>query len=179
MRADSRACRFGPDSAYADLAAEVFRLLADPTRIRIILALRDNAELPVNRLAQIVDKTPTATSQHLAKLRWGRIVGVRQDGNRMYYRLLDERARQLVALAVYEAEEAIDGTTAHERAGVAGDIGVPPACPHRPAASAGPGGAGAGEGGADGPGTAAGSARRGATGSGSQSRPASASSEAG
>lgn len=47
-------------------------MLADATRVRIILALRDD-ELSVNHLADIVDKTPASVSQHLAKLRLARI----------------------------------------------------------------------------------------------------------
>jgi DNA-binding transcriptional ArsR family regulator len=100
MREDSQGCTFGIASPYVELAAEVFALLADPTRIRIILALR-GGELSVNHLAGIVDKSPTAVSQHLAKLRWGRIVRARQDGNRVYYSLVDEHARRLVADAVF------------------------------------------------------------------------------
>lgn len=120
MHEGNRKCSFGPDSVYVDLAAEVLRLLADPTRIRIILALRDYGELSVNHLADLIDKSPTTTSQHLAKLRWGRVVGVRKDGTRMFYQLVDERARELVALAVFQAEQALGEVSAHEQAGVAG-----------------------------------------------------------
>jgi DNA-binding transcriptional ArsR family regulator len=69
-----------------ELAVEVFSMLADATRIRIILALRDVEELSVNHLADIVDKSPAAVSQHLAKLRLARIVATRQDGQRVFYR---------------------------------------------------------------------------------------------
>jgi DNA-binding transcriptional ArsR family regulator len=51
---------------------EVFAMLADATRVRIILALRDG-ELPVNHLADIVDKTPAAVSRHLARMRLTRL----------------------------------------------------------------------------------------------------------
>ncbi|ACR17223.1 transcriptional regulator, ArsR family [Corynebacterium kroppenstedtii DSM 44385] len=115
MCEDKKACRFDVNSAYVDLAAEVFRLLSDPTRIRIILALRDAGEMSVNHLADVIDKSPTATSQHLAKLRWGRIVDVRQDGTRMFYRLVDEHARELVAQAVFQAAHALDIEPAHHR----------------------------------------------------------------
>ena len=115
MCEDKKACRFDVNSAYVDLAAEVFRLLSDPTRIRIILALRDAGEMSVNHLADVIDKAPTATSQHLAKLRWGRIVDVRQDGTRMFYRLVDEHARELVAQAVFQAAHALDIEPAHHR----------------------------------------------------------------
>lgn len=114
MSEDTRRCTFDAESAYVDLAAEVFSLLADATRIRIILALRDG-EMSVNHLADIVEKSPTAVSQHLAKLRWGKIVRARQDGNRVFYSLIDEHARQLVADAVFQAQHVVEDVPAHHR----------------------------------------------------------------
>lgn len=105
-------CAFGVDSPYVELAAEVFTLLADATRVRIILALRDG-ELSVNALAGQVGKSPTAVSQHLAKLRWGRIVRARQDGTRVFYSLVDEHARNLVAQAVFQAQHAVENQPSH------------------------------------------------------------------
>lgn len=87
-------------------------MLADATRVRIILALRDD-ELSVNHLADIVDKTPAAVSQHLAKLRLARIVAARQEGTRVFYRLTNEHARQLVTDAIFHAEHALGGVPAH------------------------------------------------------------------
>lgn len=74
--------------------------MADATRVRIILAL-SGGERSVGRLAELVGKSPTAVSQHLAKLRWGRIVQARQEGTHMCYRLANELAVQLVVDAVY------------------------------------------------------------------------------
>lgn len=85
----------------------MFALLPDPTRIRIILALRDG-ELPVGELATRVRKTPTGVSQHLAKLRWARVVVARQEGTRSFYRLVDGHVRQLVQQAVFQAEHGFD-----------------------------------------------------------------------
>ncbi|MBO0810458.1 MAG: winged helix-turn-helix transcriptional regulator [Microlunatus sp.] len=112
MREDMQDCTFGVGSEYVDLAAEVFSLLSDPTRIRIILALRDG-ELPVGELAERVRKAPTAVSQHLAKLRWAKVVVARQDGTRSYYRLVDGHVRQLVQQAVFQAEHAVDDHPRH------------------------------------------------------------------
>ena len=67
-------------------------MLADATRVRIVLALKDAGELSVNHLADILDKSPAAVSQHLAKLRLARIVATRQDGQRVFYDW--ERARR-------------------------------------------------------------------------------------
>lgn len=112
MNADKKACSLDVDSQYVELAVEVFAMLADATRVRIILALRD-MELPVNELAETVGKSPAAVSQHLAKLRLGRIVATRQEGTKVYYRLENEHARQLVADAIFQAEHSLGGIPAH------------------------------------------------------------------
>jgi DNA-binding transcriptional ArsR family regulator len=120
MSADAKRCTSGVDSQYVEVAAEVFPLLSDTTRIRIVLALR-GGELPVNQLADLVAKSPTAVSAHLAELRWGRLVSTRQDGDRVFYRLTDDHARTLVAEAVLHAERALEPPTAHQRAGLAAE----------------------------------------------------------
>lgn len=112
MDADKQVCGREPDSQYVELAVEVFGMLADATRVRLILALRD-AELPVNRLAEIVEKSPAAVSQHLAKLRLARFVTTRQEGTRVFYRLANEHASQLVSDAIFQAEHSLDGVPRH------------------------------------------------------------------
>lgn len=114
MNADTQQCGLSVDSQYVELAVEVFSMLADATRVRIILALRDR-ELPVNDLAEMVGKSPAAVSQHLAKLRLGRIVATRQEGTRVFYRLENEHARQLVTDAIFQAEHSLGGTPWHHR----------------------------------------------------------------
>lgn len=101
-----------PDSQYVELAVEVFAMLADPTRVRLILALRES-EMSVNHLAEIVDKSPAAVSQHLAKLRLARFVTTRQQGTRVIYRLENEHASQLVSDAIFQAEHSLGGTPRH------------------------------------------------------------------
>jgi DNA-binding transcriptional ArsR family regulator len=112
MDADTVMCGLEPESPFVELAVEVFGMLADATRVRIVLALR-NGELSVNRLAEIVGKSPAAVSQHLAKLRLTRIVTTRQEGTRVFYRLSNEHARQLVTDAIFQAEHALGGVPAH------------------------------------------------------------------
>ena len=113
MNADSE-MSLGPESASVELAVEVFSMLADATRVRIILALRDQ-ELPVNTLAELVGKSPAAVSQHLAKLRLARIVLTRQEGTKVFYRLADEHARQLVTDAIFQAEHSLSSDPPHHR----------------------------------------------------------------
>ena len=115
MNADNRICGREPDSQFVELAVEVFAMLADATRVRIILALRDG-ELPVHQLAEMVHKSPAAVSQHLAKMRLGRIVAARQDGTRVFYRLENEHAQRLVTDAIFQAEHSLGGTPRHHHA---------------------------------------------------------------
>lgn len=104
MHVDTQIEEIGPESPYVELAVEVFSMLADASRVRIVLALRRAGELQVNALAEAIGKSPAATSQHLAKLRLARMVTTRPDGTRIYYRLADEHASQLVTDAVLQAE---------------------------------------------------------------------------
>jgi DNA-binding transcriptional ArsR family regulator len=113
MDADSQPTPL-PDDEFVELAAEVFSLLSDATRIRIILAL-GAGELPVGELA-------TAVSQHLAKLRWAKVVQTRQEGTRAYYSLIDSHARELVRQAVYQAEHVVDPVPRHHRPAVAAPV---------------------------------------------------------
>ncbi len=113
MDADKQICGREPDSQFVELAVEVFSMLADATRVRIILALKEHGELSVSHLAELVDKSPPSVSQHLAKLRLARIVAPRQDGTRVFYRLENEHARQLVTDAIFQAEHSLGGIPRH------------------------------------------------------------------
>lgn len=111
-------CGRHPDSEYVELAVEVFAMLADATRVRIILALRDG-ERSVGDIADAVGKSATSVSQHLAKLRLARIVLTRNDGTRVFYRLADEHAQRLVSDAIFQAEHSLGGIPRHHHEEVA------------------------------------------------------------
>lgn len=98
-----------------DLAVEVFRMLADGTRIRILWALIGR-ELSVNELAAQVEKLPAAVSQHLAKLRMTRLVQTRREGTTVFYRLENEHVAQLVTDAIYNAEHSGPDVPGHHLA---------------------------------------------------------------
>jgi DNA-binding transcriptional ArsR family regulator len=66
-----------------------FALLAGETRLKIMHLLGETGELCVCDLATILEMTPAAVSQHLSRLRSGRMVGSRRDGMTIYYRLTD------------------------------------------------------------------------------------------
>ena len=116
MNVDKQKCGYRSDSSYVELAVEVFGMLADATRVRIVLGLQDAGELSVNSLAGLVGKSPAAVSQHLAKLRLARIVSTRQEGQKVFYRLENEHASRLVADAIFQAEHSLGGTPRHHHA---------------------------------------------------------------
>ena len=87
-------------------------MLADATRVRIVLALEDADKFSVSALAEVIDKSPAAVSQQLAKLRLARIVATRQEGQKIFYRLENEHASRLVADAILQAEHSLGGSPA-------------------------------------------------------------------
>jgi DNA-binding transcriptional ArsR family regulator len=104
-----------PDSEQVDLAAETFRLLADPTRIKILWALLQG-ESSVACLADLAGTSPTAVSQHLAKLRMSRLVTARRQGTFMYYSAADDHVRKLLGQALHHADH-IDPADREDTAG--------------------------------------------------------------
>lgn len=96
-----------PESPFVEIAVEVFTMLADATRVRLILAMREG-EVSVNELAERVGKSPAAVSQHLAKLRLAHLVLSRQEGNRVFYGLANPHAARLVVDAMQQAAHATD-----------------------------------------------------------------------
>lgn len=98
----------------AELAAEVFRMLADPTRVRLLWALVGR-EMSVNELIAHVGKPGPTVSQHLAKLRLAHLVQTRKVGTSVYYRPANDHVEQLVTDAVHNAEHLSSDTPAHHR----------------------------------------------------------------
>jgi len=93
-------------------AVEMLKLLADPTRLRIVWSLL-HGEHSVNELADHVGAQPSAVSQHLAKLRLARLVRTRRDGNRVYYLVKNDHVERLVEQAVFH----LDHVTASKMGG--------------------------------------------------------------
>ena len=95
--ADVRASMPG-DEQVAELA-DVFGLLADPGRLRVLVALLEG-EMCVCDLAAAAGASESAASHHLRLLRAHRVVQVRRTGRMAYYRLADAHVRMLLDLAL-------------------------------------------------------------------------------
>lgn len=87
----------GVDEAF-DLA-ELFRLLGDPNRIRILYALAEVDEMCVHEIAEAVEASETKVSQAMRLLRAAGAVRNRRDGRHVYYRLDDDHIRTLLDIS--------------------------------------------------------------------------------
>ena len=90
-----------------------FALLADPTRVRMLWALRA-AELDVASLASVAGCRPTVASQHLTKLRFAGLVEGERQGQRVVYRLRGAHVRALLTEALFHADHHVSGTPVHD-----------------------------------------------------------------
>ncbi|ADN02391.1 ArsR/SmtB family transcription factor [Spirochaeta thermophila] len=84
--------------------ASFFRMMGDPTRIRILSLLFDE-ELCVHTLAERLEMTHSAVSHQLALLKHARLVRSRREGRHVYYRLADEHVQKVYELAREHLEE--------------------------------------------------------------------------
>ncbi len=95
-----------PDDRSAQVMAEVFKLLSDPGRLRLILALLEAGELCVCELAAVTGLSETACSHNLRLLRSQRVVRYRKQGRNVYYALDDAHVRLLLDVALQHVSEA-------------------------------------------------------------------------
>jgi len=82
------------DGITATRLADLFKALADPTRVRII-GLLAHVELCVGDLCLVLGMSQPAISHQLRVLRNLRIVAARKDGKHVFYRLDDEHIHDL------------------------------------------------------------------------------------
>ena len=84
------------DADEATRITELFRLLGDPTRVRLLYALVEAGELCVCDLAAVVGVPETSVSHALRLLRTAGIVRARRGGRMVYYSLTDAHVRLLL-----------------------------------------------------------------------------------
>ncbi|MDK9708317.1 MAG: metalloregulator ArsR/SmtB family transcription factor [Desulforhopalus sp.] len=84
--------------------AEIFKVLSEPTRVRILQAL-STEELCVCDIAAVVETTTSAISHQLRILRTTRLVKSRKDGKMVYYSLDDDHVRNLFEEGIRHLKE--------------------------------------------------------------------------
>ena len=89
-----------PEPATIDELAEIFGLLSDPGRLRLIASLLEGGELCVCDLAVAAGMGESAASHALRLLRAHRVVKVRRAGRMANYSLCDGHVRILLDVAL-------------------------------------------------------------------------------
>jgi len=112
-----------PTPEHVDGLAEVFALLSDPGRLRLLMSLLEAGELCVCDLAASSGLTESAVSHALRLLRAHRVVSVSRRGRMAYYRLDDAHVRLLLDLGLTHTEHT---TTLHTAAPGTTDTGQRP-----------------------------------------------------
>ncbi|MEU1388517.1 metalloregulator ArsR/SmtB family transcription factor [Nonomuraea sp. NPDC005730] len=99
----SAVCERMPAAEDLTDTADIFGLLSDPNRLKLLVALLDG-ELCVCDLAAVTGQSESAVSHALRLLRAHRIVAARRSGRMAYYRLEDPHVRMLLDLALAHTE---------------------------------------------------------------------------
>jgi DNA-binding transcriptional ArsR family regulator len=94
------------DEAQVEALAATFKILGDPTRMRMVMALT-HAELCVCDLSSLLDVTPSAVSHQLRLMRQHRLVKFRREGKMAYYSLDDEHIVRLLAEGLRHVQEQV------------------------------------------------------------------------
>lgn len=84
------------DESETTQLAEMFRLMGDPTRLRIILACQD-APTPVGEIATRLALSPSLVSHHLRLLRAARVLRAQRRGKQILYCAADHHIRCVIA----------------------------------------------------------------------------------
>ncbi len=84
----------------AELYARFFRVLSDPTRVRLLHLLLEapDAGRTVSELVAAIGAPQGRISTHLGCLRWCGLVQPYREGKYVYYRITDPRVREILAL---------------------------------------------------------------------------------
>jgi len=80
----------GESDEVFEMAAEVFRVMSAPMRLKIISCLC-NGERNVSQLLEAIETTQPNMSQHLNTLYQAGVIGKRRDGVQIFYRIVNDR----------------------------------------------------------------------------------------
>ncbi len=95
--------RMLPDSDVQGLSS-LFKILGDPTRIRIMWAL-EQTEMCVCDLAASLNMTKSAISHQLSTLKQVKLVKYRRSGKNVFYSLDDEHVNNIIDMGLAHIRE--------------------------------------------------------------------------
>lgn len=99
--------RMPPEELIADMA-ELFKVLGDPTRARILFAL-EKEELCVGDIATLLGMSQSAISHQLRFLKQNRLLKARREGKQIYYTLHDHHISLLIDAGMEHIQEMFAG----------------------------------------------------------------------
>ena len=88
----------GDEEVIYDLA-DLFKMFADSTRLRILYVLLDG-EKNVGELAEALDMNQSAVSHQLSNLKAAKLIKARRDKKSMYYSLADDHVESIIKIGV-------------------------------------------------------------------------------
>lgn len=97
-----------PSLCELDNLSILFKILGDPTRIKIIWVLK-NTEMCVCDIANVLNMTKSSISHQLSILRENGIVKYRKSGKEVYYTLDDEHINKLYDIGLEHIDHRING----------------------------------------------------------------------
>ena len=84
--------------------AELFKMFADSTRIKILYDLFDG-EKNVSEICEDIDMNQSAVSHQLKALKTGKLVKSRREGKAIYYALDDDHVKTIIEMGKEHIEE--------------------------------------------------------------------------
>lgn len=87
-----------PDEELSGQMANLFKIMGDPNRLKIMMALAKE-ELCVCDIATLLDVSVSAVSHQLRLLRTARLVKIHKEGKMVYYSLDDEHVKLIMDMA--------------------------------------------------------------------------------
>lgn len=94
---DTTAASTGLSENLEQELVQVFKLLSDESRLRILMHLLRDGELHVTALCERLQQSQPAVSHHLALLRTAGVIECRRDGKHNFYSVRKQRFHRIVA----------------------------------------------------------------------------------
>ncbi len=81
-------------------ASELFKVLSEPTRLLIFMYLAKREEASVKEIAEALGRPENLISYHISAVKRLGVIGFRKVGRNVYYRLVDDRLKKLIQVAI-------------------------------------------------------------------------------
>ncbi len=81
-------------------ASELFKALSEPTRILIFMYLAKRGEASVKEIAEALGRPENLVSYHISAIKRLGIISFRKVGKNVYYKLVDDRLKKMIQIAI-------------------------------------------------------------------------------